>query len=351
MPESLQTFVAAAKVKGASDEFIADLLKRRGWSSEEVYGALEEYWVGLTGVALPVREGAGESARDAFLYLLAFSTLATWATALGSLLFQLIDYWFPDSVIRFGANLRSTITWQLASVAVAFPIYLLVARVILKETAGEPERLKSGVRRWLTWIALLITAGAIIGDLITFVDSFLTGDLSVRFVLKSTVVFVIAGAIFSYYLGALRWTGVGDLARERSRHIWYGSGAVACVATAIVVGLAVAGTPTGQRRIEADKRRVADLQQIARGITLWRRSSTELTPSSLSDPALARFIGGHTADPESGASYEYDAQQDGRYQLCAVFNEATEADAVFNEFWKHGAGRTCFTLRSDVVTP
>jgi hypothetical protein len=288
--ESLQRFVAAAKGGGASDEFIAVLLKRRGWSSEEVYGALEDYWVGATGVALPAREGAGESARDAFLYLLAFSTLATWAMALGSLLFQLIDHWFPDSVTRFAANLRSTITWQLASVAVAFPIYLLVARLIFRETAGEPERLKSGVRRWLTWIALLITAGAMIGDLITFVDSFLTGDLTVRFVLKSLVVFVIAGAIFTYYLGALRWTGVGDLAQERARHVWYGSGALACVATAVVVGLAVAGTPSGQRRIEADKRRVADLQQIARGVAVWRRTSTEATPSSLADPALARFI-------------------------------------------------------------
>jgi hypothetical protein len=118
-----------------------------------------------------------------------------------------------------------------------------------------------------------------------------------------------------------------------------------------MVGLAVAGTPSGQRRIEADKRRVADLQQIARGIYVSRGSSIAATPSSLADPALARFIGGHRTDPESGANYEYHAQQDGRYQLCADFNEATEPDAVFDEFWRHGAGRTCFTLRSDVVVP
>lgn len=350
--ESLRRFVAAAKGAGASDELIVALLVRRGWSSEEAYGALEAYWVETTGIPLPIREGTGESARDAFLYLLAFSTLATWATALGSLLFQLIDYRFPNSVASgFGANLRSALTWQIASIAVAFPIYLLVARVIFRETAGEPERLKSGVRRWLTWIALLITAGAIIGDLITFVNSFLTGDLTVRFVLKSVVVFVIAGAIFSYYLRALRWTGAGDLARERSRQVWYGAGALACVAVAVATGLAVAGTPSGQRRIETDRRRVADLQQIARGIFLWRKTSAEATPSSLADPALARFIGGHTADPESGGRYEYHGQQDGRYQLCAVFNQATEADAVIDEFWKHGAGRTCFTLRSDAAIP
>jgi hypothetical protein len=263
-------------------------------------------------------------------------------------LFQLIDYWFPDSVVRgFGTNLRSGITWQVASIAVAFPIYLLAARLIFREMADEPERLKSGVRRWLTWIALLITAATMMCDLIWFVDYFLTDDLTVRFVLKSAAVFVIAGAIFAYYLGALRWTGGGDPGREQGRHIRYGSGALACVAMAIVTGLAVAGTPSGQRRIEADKRCVADLQQVARGVALWRQSSTQAMPASLGDRDLARFVTGHAADPESGAGYEYHTEQDGRYQLCAVFNEATEPDAVFDEFWKHGSGRTCFTLRSD----
>jgi len=350
--ESLQRFVGAAKGAGASDEFIAALLTRRGWPSEEVYGALEEYWVAATGVVLPVREGAGESARDAFLYLLSFVTLATWATALGSLLFHLIDHWFPDSLVHnIETNLRSAITWQIASIAVAFPIYLLTARVIFRETADRPERLKSGVRRWLTWIALLITAATMMCDLIWFVDYFLTGDLTVRFALKSAAVFVIAGAIFAYYLSALRWTGEGDLTRERSRQVWYGSGALACVAVAIVVGLAVAGTPSSQRRKEADRKRIADLQQIARGISLWRRSSTQLTPASLEDPVLARFINGHTTDPESGAGYEFHPEPDGRYQVCAVFSEASETDTVFDEFWRHGSGRTCFTLRADAMVP
>jgi len=45
-----------------------------------VFGRLYQ---SLTG--LPVRAGgAGEAARNAFLYLLAFSTLGTWTIALGS---------------------------------------------------------------------------------------------------------------------------------------------------------------------------------------------------------------------------------------------------------------------------
>jgi len=94
----IETFVDAAKSKGASDEFLASLLMRRGWPQDDVHSALGRYWERQTGLAIPERNGGGESSRDAFLYLLSFSTLATWASALGSMLFHFIDRWIPDPV-------------------------------------------------------------------------------------------------------------------------------------------------------------------------------------------------------------------------------------------------------------
>src|SRR2546426_7927794 len=207
----LQNFVDTSKSKGATDEFLAALLTRRGWPAGDVYSALGQYWERTTGLAIPERAGAGESARDAFLYLLSFATLATWTTAVGSMLFEFINHWFPDAVSRnYVYDLRTAVTWQMAAVAVAFPIYLLVMRLILREAADRPERLESGVRKWLTYLSLLGTAGAMICDLICFLDYFLTGELTVRFVLKAATVMLIAGAVFAYYLGSLRW-------RARSR--------------------------------------------------------------------------------------------------------------------------------------
>src|SRR5271167_3564200 len=130
----LQDFVDSSKSRGASDEFLAALLTRRGWSTGDVYAVLGKYWERSTGLAIPERAGAAESARDAFLYLLSFFTLATWTAALGSMLFQFIDHWFPDAVSRsYVVDLRSAVTWQMASAAVAFPIYLLAMRTILRE--------------------------------------------------------------------------------------------------------------------------------------------------------------------------------------------------------------------------
>ena len=121
----LEEFVSRGKTKGASDEFLATLLSRQGWPADDVYNALGRYWEGVTGIAVPRRTTRGESSRDAFLYLLSFSTLATWAGALGTMLFRLIDEWLPDPVSRdFVSAARNSVTWQIASVAVAFPIFL-----------------------------------------------------------------------------------------------------------------------------------------------------------------------------------------------------------------------------------
>jgi hypothetical protein len=91
----LVEFIEASKSKGASDEFLASFLTRRGWPEDDVYAALGGYWERVTGFSLPERTSSGESSRDAFLYLLSFSTLATWSSALGSMLFRFIERWFP----------------------------------------------------------------------------------------------------------------------------------------------------------------------------------------------------------------------------------------------------------------
>jgi len=89
-------------------------------------------------------------------------------------------------------------------VIVTFPIYLLVMRVILSETRRAPEKLDSGVRKWLTYLALLIAAGVMIGDVITFLTYFLKGELTARFLSKVAVTLAISGGVFWYYFGSLR---------------------------------------------------------------------------------------------------------------------------------------------------
>ena len=346
----LEQFVSAGKAKGASDESLAALLMRRGWPAGDVYRALGNHWAAVTGLAVPERTGSGESARDAFLYLLSFSTLGAWACALGSLLFQLIEYWLPDAVAGSRVyDLRSAITWQLASMAVALPIYLVVMRAIFREAAAQPERLVSGVRKWLTYIALWITAITMVCDLITFLSYFLKGELTARFVLKAAAVMLIAGAIFVYYLSSLRWNRDTDVRRERSRNLAFACAAAAAVAIPFCLGLLVAGSPSRQRNLDADQKRIQDLRQIAWAVHNWKTTHTAV-PADLAllrgQPGLGRMT-----DPVTSRPYEYRPKSDASYELCARFASGGEPGAQVNSFWEHGAGRRCFEFDASQAAP
>jgi hypothetical protein len=206
MNKAIQEFLDAAKRQGASDESLVALLRGRGWPEDDVYRALADHFEKQSGVRVPAYKRSG-SAKDAFLYLLSFSMLATWTIGLGSVMFTLIDRWIRDPLSPandYYAGGYYQIAGSLACIIVAFPIYLLTMRVILREVGLHPEKLESPVRKWLTYIALLIAAGVVVGDLITFLTYFLRGELTARFVAKTSVGLVLAGGVFWYYLGSLQ---------------------------------------------------------------------------------------------------------------------------------------------------
>lgn len=352
-------FLQAAKTNGASDEFLSHLLARRGWPVDDIYAALGQYWEHVTGIAVPARSGTGESARDAFLYLLSFSTLATWATALGSMIFHFINRWFPDPVTQ-AVPWRESVTWQMASIAVAFPIYVLVMRSVLRE-AKDPERLQSGVRKWLTYIALFITAATMICDLIAFLNGFLGGELTSRFVLKAATVMSICGAIFAWYFGFLRSSRASQPAHRASRTTAFAIVATAAVTMTFCSGFFLTGSPSHQRHGEADSRRVADLRRIAASVNLWHNrartdQSMSALPSTLDALNANGLLAQHLKDPETGQPYSYQPQSGTQYELCANFAAPTSENvsASFQppaDFWRHGEGRVCFDLEAGERVP
>jgi hypothetical protein len=201
----LARFVAEAKRQGLPDDALVPLLRQNGWSERHVYATLSAYYGQLLGMPTPSRSGPAEHARDAFYYLLNFITLGFWATALGQIFYTLIARWFPDATDNsYPGTLIDRISWQLATVVVAFPIFLIVNGLIERNLRRRPDILESGVRSWLTYIALVGAALVVLGDGIWFVEALLRGQLSVRFKLDSLVLLVLGGGVFTYYLSGLR---------------------------------------------------------------------------------------------------------------------------------------------------
>lgn len=202
--QSLELFVRDALIKGASRETIKAALTDAGWTSEQTHDALNAYAEVDFPVPIP-KPRPYLSPREAFLYLVLFATLYLSAYHLGSLLFDFINRAFPDAVDPDNAGrIAQSMRWSVASLAIAFPVFLFVARHLGKDLARNPVKRLSAVRRWLTYLTLFVAATVLIGDLITLVYNVLGGALSMRFVLKVLVVGVIAGAIFGYYLRDLR---------------------------------------------------------------------------------------------------------------------------------------------------
>lgn len=200
----VQEFFDSAKSHGATDEIAVQLLRGRGWPEQDVYRALADHFELRSGLAVPAYKPSG-SAKDAFLYLLSFSTLGTWTIGLGSVIFTLIDRWIKDPLAprNYYTNPYYQMADALACVIVAFPLYLLTMRYITRELEIHPEKLESSVRKWLTYIALLIAAVILVCDLITFLTYFLRGELTARFAAKVVTALVIAGGVFWYYTGSL----------------------------------------------------------------------------------------------------------------------------------------------------
>lgn len=203
--QDLELFVRDALSRGTSKESIEAALVSAGWPPEQLRSALNTY----ADIDFPVpvpKPRPYLSAREAFLYLVLFATLYVAAYHLGSLLFDLITRAFPDpsDPEYLVTRLQRSTRWSTASVIIAFPVFLYVARYLGQEMARSPVKRLSAVRRWLTYLTLFVAAGILIGDMITLVYNVLGGELTVRFVLKVLVAGVIAGAIFGYYLLDLR---------------------------------------------------------------------------------------------------------------------------------------------------
>jgi hypothetical protein len=196
---SLSNFIEVSRNQGVSDEIIYKLLKNQGWSTPEIESAFTLVIEKLVGFSLPrPSQPRSESSREAFLYLLSFATLGIWSQALGSIGFMAVNRLVEDSLTESDGSFR--LAASLARLIVVYPIYLLLMKLLMNNLANYPENYQSGVRKWLTYLALFITALIVIADLVWFLTSFLTGSLTLRFVGKSLIILIIAGGIFAYYL-------------------------------------------------------------------------------------------------------------------------------------------------------
>ena len=336
IPDSrVSEFFDKALAAGVPYSSLAGLLAAQGWREKDAYRALGTHIRSTLGIDVPCRSGSGASAKDAFFYLLIFATLATWTINLGSLAFQLIDRWLADPLFFYSAQSSGNyaITWALAAILIAFPLYLLISRAVLRDAAAEPEKLDSGIRKWLTYMALVVAASVFMGDLICALAFLLRGELTSRFLAKAFVVLALSGGVFFYYIGGLRNAEVLKTSRDR----WMAGLSSAAVVLMLVLGFLQLGPPRAQRAVRADAQRIQQLYRLGNQIHAYWQSHGSGIPASIDS------VAGPHLDPITRTRYEYHPGQGSQYQLCADFAQPSPGGDN-QDTWNHPAGHHCFVL-------
>lgn len=194
---ALDTFVREALNRGESRERIDAALVSAGWSRKEVEDALSAWSETDLGIAAP-RPKPYVSAREAFFYLVLFLLLGVVAWNLGSLLFALIDIAVAD--VLDTSSRDAQIRGAISGLVVGAPLFAWLGWRIYRQRRANPAMQRSAVRKWLTYVTLVIAACVLVGDAIGVVFNFLSGELSTRLGLKLFVVAAIAGGVFAFFI-------------------------------------------------------------------------------------------------------------------------------------------------------
>ncbi len=200
--DELNRFVREALANGSARPEIQTALQQAGWWDAQIDKALDAYFKADCSIPVPTPKPY-ILAREVYWYLVLFSTLYLCSFGLGSLIFNIIEQQLPDP-IRPDYRTEESIRWAISLLAVAAPIFLFAANRISRMLLSDPTLLGSPMRKWLTYIALLVAGAFFIGDATTLLFWFLGGELTTRIFLKIATVAVISGAIYGYYMLELK---------------------------------------------------------------------------------------------------------------------------------------------------
>lgn len=295
--------------------------------------------------------------KDFFLWAGAMVSLWAGVIAFIALIFDYINYGLPNVLAYYSPDPWGSVSYEMASLIVLAPVFLLLMRVIRRNIANDPSRNDIWVRRWALYLTVFAAGATIVIDLITLIMYFLRGEeMTIAFLLKVLVVVLVAGAGFLHFLADLQ--GYWRTNPKSARYINWGIGALVLIF--IVAGFFIIGTPGAARQFRLDEQRTYDLQNIQSQVLYYYQSKQSL-PANLS--ALNDSISGYLApvDPQTGEAYSYSiVKAPYAFSLCATFAAASRTlQASVSEparpvpaskgfdHWAHEAGNQCFTRTID----
>ena len=314
------------------------------------------------------------NAKYFFIELGIIAALYISAVSFISFIFDIINYVFPDRLAYSFDPYSSSIRFAISTIVIVFPIFVALSHMMWKLLSADVAARTLPVRKWLSYLTLFVAGGAVAGDLITLVNTFLGGEITMRFVFKVIAVLIIALAVFIYTLKDLK----GDY-YEKPRlfklSMWIAS--VVILAT-LIGGFIIIGSPTSQRDLRDDETRSSNLQSMQWEVVnhYQRTGKLPVAASELVDPLYPNNIEFYK-DPATEIPYEYRtlASTTPTFELCATFALSSRTDDLkgrggygeayprgfsanysyvdyspnYGDAFEHVEGRNCFTRIIDPI--
>jgi Domain of unknown function (DUF5671) len=259
------------------------------------------------------------SAKDFFINLGAIVALYSIVISLLNLLFNVINYAYPQITIT-GDNYygSQSISMPVATLIIFFPVFVLLMWLMEKNYKVEPEKKHLGVRRWLIYITLFVAGLILAGDLVTVLYYFIDGQemTNTGFIFKILSVFVVILTVLLYYVFDIR-----NKLTPAYRKIWFGVSFVIILGS-IIWGFSVLGSPWTRRQINYDMEKITALENISSSVQGYYNDEGKL-PQTVSDIMSFSDASDYLnfTDYQTGKQYEYIKTGDTTFSVCADFNK------------------------------
>lgn len=284
------------------------------------------------------------AAKFAFFYLLSLVALIFMALSSGMVIFQVINKFITD-VINAGRYSDEALKFAISAIIVSTPIYYITMRQIHKNLLSGGLNEESGIRKWLTYLILLIASVVMIGWFIATVNSFFNGELTTKFILKSITAIGIAAVIFGFYFYDIKRENIVGKKDNVIRIYFYAS--LAAVIAVFITALFVVESPTETRNRRQDEAVLSNFSQIDNAINSYYAEKNSLPENTGVLVEEYTFITEETIkNPATDEMFGYNIKATTTYELCTTFltsnKEKDDRDFVFdNNLWPHDEGYQC----------
>ncbi len=289
------------------------------------------------------------AAKFAFFYMLSLVALIFMSLASGMIIFQIVNKSIPDIINQYRGRYDSgLLKLGISMLIIAAPIFYLTARQIYKNLFSGVLGKDSGIRKWLTYFILFATSVVMIGWLIATVNSFLDGDLTLKFVLKAMAAIFIAAAVFTFYLYDIKR---GEVAGKKDLVIrGYCYGSLVLVIAFFAASLFFVESPAQTRNRKIDTAILDNFNVIDGAIITYYRENGKM-PENLDvlENDFSYLLEADLKNPLTQEKFEYKVSGEKSYELCTTFMSANQDANVqedyYRERWPHAAGYQCLSQK------